>query len=388
MRKLVFLIFLIISINSVSAAHFIVGYVGNAFDGKVADGNTIVLWNPVNGISDNLTDVIGPSGNSGTNNYFMVDCELLNTPCNINDNLSIQVINNGDGYVSSVFSANVSGAGFDAAGNARLNSPPFLSSLVVDDSNSVPSGEIDLVAAFTQTVNCNGVVVDYDNESDFVNASAVFFDKTNSAYYSSDDNRTHYTNSSCFIDKSYGNANQSLVNCSFNVYYYANSGQWNCTIAPYDIFSSSKIGSNITLINTLLAINTSESLDFGNLSSGAVSNESQINITNFGNVMINITLSGYAETVGDGYAMNCSGGNPSTVPIYYQKYNITSSNPGSLTLTQFEDLYKNLSSANVNESFNLGSGFNSVNSTYWRIYANPGITGSCKGNIFVGAVRN
>ena len=66
-----------------SAAHYIVGYVENAKDGTNADGHSIVLWNPEIGIADNVSDIIGPTGNSRTNNIYMIDCEMLRNGCNI-----------------------------------------------------------------------------------------------------------------------------------------------------------------------------------------------------------------------------------------------------------------------------------------------------------------
>lgn len=124
MRKTAFFILLILLTSSVSAAHFIIGYVNDALDTTPADGHTVLLWNPSNGLSDNLTDIIGPLGNSGTNNYFMIDCELLNTPCNLNDQINVKIINNGDDYVSYIYSTTVTGAGFDSTPDLSINTPP------------------------------------------------------------------------------------------------------------------------------------------------------------------------------------------------------------------------------------------------------------------------
>ncbi len=77
-----------------SASHFIVGSVNNSLSGEQADGYLVTLWNPANGLSDNLTDIVGPTGNSGANNIYLFDCELLSNGCSIGDTLNIKVFNN------------------------------------------------------------------------------------------------------------------------------------------------------------------------------------------------------------------------------------------------------------------------------------------------------
>src|SRR4030042_5579617 len=100
-----------------SAAHYIVGIAENAKDGTPSNGHTIFLWNPTEGTNDNLTDIIGPSGNSGTNNIYMIDCELLNNGCNISTVLNLRVLNNGDNYISDIKNITMTGAGFDIVEN-------------------------------------------------------------------------------------------------------------------------------------------------------------------------------------------------------------------------------------------------------------------------------
>jgi len=120
---LVSMIFLL-TISSISASHFIIGRVNNALDGTSANSHTIVMWNPTIGVNDNQTDIIGQTGNSGVDNLYMIDCELLNTPCQVGDNLSVKVLNTGDNYLTNTINVTVTGAGFDVADNLSLNSPP------------------------------------------------------------------------------------------------------------------------------------------------------------------------------------------------------------------------------------------------------------------------
>ena len=128
MRKfqisIIIILLLAFALPSVSAAHFIAGFVNNSLDGENSDNYIITLWNPANGVSDNITDIIGSNGNSGANNIYFVDCELLNSPCQVGDTINAKVFNNASNYVTETESLTVTGAGFDAMPDLRLNSLP------------------------------------------------------------------------------------------------------------------------------------------------------------------------------------------------------------------------------------------------------------------------
>lgn len=378
------------NLPEVSAAHFVVGKVNDSIYGQPADGHTVMIWNPVNGLSDNLTDIIGASGNSGTSQYYMFDCELMVNPCQIGDILQVKVIDTGDSYITRNLSVLITGAGYDVVFELMLNEKPVIYSLTVDDDLSSPPGEVDLVPADKQRVVCQGVASDYeDDETGLNNASGVFYYDKYLAD-SSDDNNYHYTNGSCAMDNSYGAINESLVICSFNVEYYASPGVWNCSLSVMDSLYVSGKGIANTSVNSLLAIGVNSFFDFGILALTSISPENQTNITNFGNVLINLSLRGYAAELGDGLAMNCSSGSINNISIEYMKYNLTSSNAGPITLPEVEQYYFNLSSLPVSRMFGLSSRQNdisndAVNSTYWRVYVPAGINGSCSGNLVLGA---
>ena len=388
---LAFSIFLAVPI--VSAAHFIVGIANDALDTTSADGKTAFLWNPTNGVNDNLTDIIGLSGNSGANNFYLIDCELLNTPCQVGDEIRVQVLNSGDDYLSSYVNTTVTGAGFDLMPNITLNSPPIVTNITVDDALATPTGEIDLTPATTTQVICQGVITEYDGNETLANITGEFFDNSASFYGDSDDNNLHYTNNSCFMDSSYGAGTEAYFMCGFQAEYYTNSGNWNCTVRAQDDLAISSSSSNNTNINTLLALSIPSPIDFGEIDAGNVGPESQINVTNVGNTRINLSLSGYGSTINDGNAMNCSLGAVQNISIEYKRYNLTQSNTGSLNLSEFQGIYTNLSSDPVIRKFNLNYRQNditneAINSTYWRVYVPPGVSGSCSGNVIFGAVES
>jgi hypothetical protein len=382
---LIVLVFLIIP--EFSAAHFIIGYANDAKDGTNSNDHTVILWNNVNGINDNLTDVIGVNGNSNVNQAYMIDCELLNNGCSVGDILSLKIIDGGDGYISRVFNITITGAGFDFL-NLTLNSLPNISFIRVDDSLSSPIQQIDLIAGATRNVVCSAIVEELDGQ-DLLNASARFFDNTISGYGLSDDNNSHYTNNSCYLNASYGNENETEILCAFESWYYSNSGNWNCTIETYDNLSTSNRADNLTNVNTLLSIGIFSNADFGEVDTEGISQEVILNVSNYGNVLINLSLSGYAQNINDGNAMNCTGGN---VSIDYLKYNLTTNNPVVGDLTDFESKYENLTASPKIREFNLNFRQNEAineafNSTYWRIYLPLDISGDCQGNIVFGATQ-
>jgi hypothetical protein len=353
----------------VSSAHYIVGVVNDARDGTVANMHGIVLWNRINGVSDNLTDIIGPNGASHQDNMYLIDCELLDTPCTVGDELEIRVYNNGDNYFSSVLNLTVTGAGYDLVPNISLNSPVGFNSVLVDDSINLTLNEIDLLTNNTREVICEAILEEFDGES-ITHVFSEFFSEDSSFFGDSDDNNHHYTNS-----------------CSYDIWYYANSENWKCVINAADNLTNST-SEDQTFINGLLSIEVIDSLDFGAVASENISDEFEVVIYNRGNVVSDLSLSGYGVVEGDSYAMICNGGD--NLNVDNKKYSFIS-NSGELSLSELELNYFNLTSLPFTNNFNLDYRQNDLfddafSSTYWRIYIPFGVGGSCQGNIIFGAV--
>lgn len=380
----------LILIQFTSASHYIIGVVEDAKDGITANDHTIMLWNSAEGTDDNLTDIIGQNGNSQADNIYMIDCELLRKGCNISSTLTLKVINNGDNYVSEEINVTVTGAGYDVVNNITLNSPPNITYVNVDDELTNPNNEINLLPATTKEIVCIARVMDYEGENTLVSATGEFFDSISSMYSGEADNNKNYKNSSCIIDYSYGDLNEAEITCKFEVWYYANQENWNCTINVSDNLSISNINSDATLINPLLALGLDSLLNYNVVTS--ITEEAIFDVINYGNIKINLSLSGYAFQEGDGFAMNCSEGDIKEIPIYYEKFNLTNSNPGEINREDFENRYTNLTTEPKIKEFNLDYRENdlandAINSTYWRIYVPNGINGNCQGNIVFGAVQ-
>lgn len=382
MKRIFFIILILVFAGVVIAAHFMVGEAVPASDGTEPDGYTILIYRAGN-TSDNVTDIIGITGNSGTDNLFMGDCELFITPCDIGNNITAQILDNGSGYNSDPVNATVTGAGFDVFPNAslkRINIAPNVTNASIE-ANAV---SLTLSAGTSRRFICNATVFDSNGFADVANITAVFYDSLAAGPLSANDNNNHYTNSSCNNITSSGN--NINATCSFLVLYYANNNtnNWVCNVTVTDLLNEKGYGFDTVGISELVALNVPSSVDYGPYNPLSLTNESNITVSNYGNVPIDISLYGYATFDSDNNSFNCS--NRVNISISNERYNITAAN------TSFYTEKKNLTNAAVNESsFNLGQrtddAVNTANlSTYWQVFIPDGVEGNCTGTIVFTAV--
>ncbi len=266
-------------------------------------------------------------------------------------------------------------------------SAPLIQNINIED------GSINLNPNTTKSVNCSVIVTDYNGDTTISNISAELFDNTASGKGFLDDNNDHYTNNSCNISYLYGDGNTVLATCLFDVWYYANEGTWNCSIQATDDDNLTTNESNTSTMEPLLALAVPNSIDYGTVNATEISNQNITNITNVGNVMFNLSFTGYAASQGDGLAMNCTLGSVKNISVEHEKYNLTTFNDSILDFGQVNEIYKNLSGNSIVNLFNLDyrtqDGVDDVhNSTYWRIYVPLGVAGSCQGNIVFGAIQS
>ncbi|MBR9705058.1 hypothetical protein GOV12_06615, partial [Candidatus Pacearchaeota archaeon] len=152
-------------------------------------------------------------------------------------------------------------------------------------------------------------------------------------------------------------------------------------------------GNDSINVSELIAIDMPNTISYGVVNSTYVSIQNITNISNVGNVALNLSLKGWAIDEGDGNAMNCTRGANKNISIEHEKFNISSSNPGELTLAQAEINFSNLTSNALIYNFSLDSRIadnynDATNATYWRIYVPIGVAGSCQGNIQFGATKS
>lgn len=238
--------------------------------------------------------------------------------------------------------------------------------------NITVESPVTLNAGSTYPVTCNVSLRDWNGAATLDTINATYF-HSSSTLNSANDNNTHYSNSSCSqtaLDGFYAN-----YTCTFDVYYYALPNTWNCTVFVND---SSGFVSNETIegsVNDLLALNVTNPIDYGDLAILDFSSDETANVTNFGNVPINVSVYGYGSTTGDGLAMVCDQGN---ITVDNQRYSVASAVPwGSKTpLTG-----TNAQIPNLTISKQTLPATPITNTTYWQLYVPPNPFGVCNGTI-------
>ncbi|MFH1174185.1 MAG: hypothetical protein V1725_03575 [archaeon] len=192
--------------------------------------------------------------------------------------------------------------------------PEFMR-IVVQDTAYYSVLNVTLNAGLTRTVLCNVTIRDWNGINDNITLNGSFFDSANSNPFDTDNNNTHYTNTSCtLVGGPYGQNNvYANYTCAFDVYYHANNGSWNCTVWAHDIQGSfaghlnyTTNATNKTTILPLYALNVTDGIDYGELAVGETSDDVEANVTNFGNMAINLTVQGYGQTRGDNLGLICN----------------------------------------------------------------------------------
>jgi len=244
---------------------------------------------------------------------------------------------------------------------------------------TISPSPITLNAGSSTQVSVNVSVRDFDGFADIAGVNATFFDGKVVEANASDDNNDHYTNSTCTAYST--NGFFANYTCGFSVQYYANDGlNWTANATAFDASGSADTESAQTTMNILLALNVTDLIDYGNLAVGDISAASvQANITNFGNVDINVSLYGYGNITGDGLALKCEQRN---ISIDNERFTTNATDMAwadMLQLTGSSALISNLSIIQrTNDTVN-----DIVNSTYWKlrvpVSTNP--AGQCNGSI-------
>ena len=250
---------------------------------------------------------------------------------------------------------------------------------------SCNSGQpITLNAGTTKPVNCTVQIRDYSGWNDVNYVNGTFHYNLN---YSTDpdNNNVHYTNYSC---SQASNDGLYLVNwtCSFDVWYYAINGSWRMNATVNDSYSAKDNDARTANISALLALNVTDLIDYGNLAVTETSPTAiQANVTNFGNVPINVSVYGFggeAEAAGAGLAMICQQRN---ITISNERYGLSSATAYDL-MTPLTNAPGIIIPSLTIQKQTLPAVY-VVNSTYWRLHVNVSTNpfGICNGTVVFSA---
>jgi hypothetical protein len=286
---------------------------------------------------------------------------------------------------SYTFDANYANVTVDTTVNVS-NSPPQITAIIIDED--VTGENVTLLAGRTRTVYCNFTVLDYDGTADINTSNATLW-HSSTTISGANDNNDHYFNSSC-VEINTIDSNYARYQCAFDVQYYANNGTWYCnaTVVDHYFFSQpnenySDTGQNTTIFNNLYALNISTKLvDYGQVAVEAYSAEQTVNITNFGNRVLNVSVRGYGASENDGLAVNCSqNGN---ITIGNERYAITSGVAWA-SKTALSGTNTNINTLQILQE--TVDGTQIINSTYWELFVDPTNVpaGICNGSIVFSA---
>jgi hypothetical protein len=238
-----------------------------------------------------------------------------------------------------------------------------------------------LTAGSTRGVDCIVRARDFNggNTISSVNGTYTYFMNSSG---DQDDNSVHYTNSSCTIVSIDGY--NATWQCTFDLWYYANNGSWIANISVTDDYPHTRHNSTSSSVLPLYAVNVTPVIDFGSLAVGDYSPNMDVNVTNLGNIRINVSVFGYGgdnRTTGAGLAMRCASRNISISNERYStnslaSYDIMTPLTGNPAMIQGFSLQKQILPAEQ-----------STNTTYWALHVNAtnNPSGVCNGTVIFSA---
>jgi len=270
------------------------------------------------------------------------------------------------------------------------HSKPDVLNVSVYDAQNYSIKNITIVAGNYKKIYCNATVRSWEGFNDISAVNATLYNFVVSNQSASDNFNAHYSNSSCTLNGSITGLIGWFM-CSFDVIYFANNGTWICNVTisnSYTQINNNFTGSGFgsTLFYPVYALNVTDGIDYGGVAVEDYSApDRQANITNLGNMGINISVEGYAVNRSDGLAMICNlNGNITVDNEKFSSKNGTSyPSKTSLTSSPGGILIPNLTMAKQTNVSIL-----SANSTYWQLYVPANPAGNCTGNIIFTALSS
>ena len=231
----------------------------------------------------------------------------------------------------------------------------------------------------TRTIHVNGTIHDDNGEADIASSTlALVFHKTSSTNTCTADNNDCYRINTCDTDYTQGSDTEITYNCEVPITYFIDatdpasiyeSDTWTASVTIADIATAQGTLAATIEVNSLLALNLPDAIDYGTRSLGENSSSTtniETVLTQRGNTKADVQVSGTS--------MSCS--LLGTLPATAQKWALTdvdSASSAALTTTAAAAA-RNID-LRTNESSELSA------SLYWNI-AIPasGVKGTCTGN--------
>jgi hypothetical protein len=268
------------------------------------------------------------------------------------------------------------------------NTPPTASSVLLQSGNAVFTPN----AGTTKTITGTATVTDVDGCSTLASPVAKFY-RSGAGISGSDDANIRYT-MSCSQDggSCTGGADTTATyTCTASIQYYADptdsvspqpTENWVMNLTPFDTIGSGTAATDTIEMNSLVAASATSAISYGALNLGANTGSTNQNVVvqNQGNVRLDLNLSAYSGSFGDGLSMSCSTG---TVPVGNEKYFKTpftyASGGTAFTSANVEEDADLLKSTGSPSTMTIYTGFGLPSS---------GVDGSCSGVVSVSPVHD
>jgi hypothetical protein len=261
------------------------------------------------------------------------------------------------------------------------NAKPEVLNVSIYEVLNTSARNITITAGDTKKIYCNATVRDWNGFSDIVYLNASIWHNVTSSYTAADDYNNHYTNSSCVFNGSLS-SNTGWYVCSFDVYYFSNNGTWTCNATVMDTYNKTGSRTNTTVFYPVYAINVTDGIDYGEVAVEDTTPDIIANMTNLGNMAINITVEGYGTRKGDGLAMNCSiNGN---ITVDNEKFALSSGVAYGAKTALNASGPVNMTGLTMPKQTVLGTPI--INTTYWQLYVPPNPAGNCTGFVIFTAM--
>ena len=293
-----------------------------------------------------------------------------------------------------VYGANSNSTGENVTTNVTIiNSAPVITEVLLNDADE--SAPMDLSPNTSVVINCSGRAFDKDGKADLTGSgasiNATLFDSTSTpdavANFS-----THYKNGSCTIFTTSDPTNVTFE-CIFIVFFNANPDTWTCNVTEVDTNAAVGVGLTDTeTMGVLMAIDISDSIDFGDLKVGADTGTGDTTsiVYNEGNTIFDINLLSFANASnrtkidgeGPNNTMRCA---TNKINDTHLRYSLStgqswSSQKKQVNVTGLDDTAFSLSENNTAEDQSVNP-LPSYKNVYWGfgIQANPIPAGECSG---------
>jgi len=218
---------------------------------------------------------------------------VQNVTNNVTTNITLNL--NVGNFIWNVQCYDLSGQSSFSNSNYTLfiqNNLPSIKNMQIIDSIG-QTNSVDLLVGQKTKVYCNGTASDSDGYLDIQKINATFYNILVSNFSNVDNATNHFTNSSCNFFQI--DSNSSNFDCSFDLTYYSLNGTWICNTTIFDGKNKNN-NYSFTNVSTLLALNVTSVIEFGNMLVGNIStNDTLTTITNLGNIPLDINLYGYGS---------------------------------------------------------------------------------------------